>query len=116
MRATIKDGIFVLSRVPELSREWGQELYVAQLDLTKAFDRVKHSAVINALKMQRASHQCIAVFSAMMQCTSLAFRLEDVTSSSFGLQRGLPQGAPDGEAVPPSPRREPLHAVRQPDT
>ena len=39
----------------EMSKEWGGEIYIAQVDLCKAFDRVKHSAAIDALKLQSAS-------------------------------------------------------------
>ena len=91
------DAVDAVSRAVELCLEWGQEFYVAQLDLTMAFDEM-HSAV-NALRMQRATHQCVAVFAAMTQSTSLAFRLDNVISKSFNFQRGLRQGAPESPLV-----------------
>ena len=35
-------GVFALTRAAEISKEWGQTIYVAQIDLCKAFDRVTH--------------------------------------------------------------------------
>ena len=57
-------GVFVVKRAAELSREWGRSFYVAQIDLSKAFDQVLHSAALKALKLQSASLQCVAVFAA----------------------------------------------------
>ena len=68
-------GVYVMKRAAELAREWGLELYVAQIDLCKAFDRVKHSAAIRALKLQSASLQCIAVFCAIMKLSAMSFSL-----------------------------------------
>ena len=49
------DGVYVIKRVAELSREWQLELYVVELGLSKAFERVKHSAASRALNLQSAS-------------------------------------------------------------
>ena len=97
--AQAAEGVFVIKRVAELSREWGKELCLVQLDLCKAFDRVKHSAAILALKLQSASLQCIAVFCAMMLCSSMAFTLGGITTQQIKLDRGLPQGAPESPGV-----------------
>ena len=50
-------GVYVVKRAAELAREWNLELYIAQIDLCKALDRVKHSAAIRALKLQSAASQ-----------------------------------------------------------
>jgi hypothetical protein len=92
-------GVFALQRVFELSREWGCPAYVAQLDLKKAFDRVKHSAALRALELQGATLQCRAIFSEMMSKSSLTFSLGNECSHAIGLERGLPQGAPESPLV-----------------
>ena len=79
--------------------EWNVPLWMASLDLKKAFDRVKHSAAIQALKLQGASLQCVATFCAMMANSSLRFTLGGVTTPEVNLQRGLPQGAPESPLV-----------------
>ena len=40
---------FKLTRAAELAREWDSPVCVGQLDLRQAFDKIKHSAVIEAL-------------------------------------------------------------------
>ena len=89
------NGVYVVKRAVELSREWGLSLYAAQLDLKKAFDRVLHSAVIDALILQRASPQCIAVIVGMLRQSKASVSLGHVAAPSVGMERGLPQGAPE---------------------
>ena len=93
--AQAADGVYIIKRVAELSREWKKDLFVVQLDLSKAFDRVKHSAAIRALKLQSATPQCIALFCSLMMRSTMAFTLGGVQSLSVILERGLPQGAPE---------------------
>ena len=69
------------------------------MDLSKAFDRVKHSAAVKALKLQGASLQCVALFCAMMQQSKMAFSLGGVRTLPIALERGLPQGAPESPLV-----------------
>ena len=88
-------GVFMLKRAAELSKEWGRELYVVQVDLCKAFDRVKHTAGIQALKLQGASLQCVAVFCMLMRLSAMCFNLAGAVSDYVDLMRGLPQGAPE---------------------
>ena len=92
-------GVFALKRAAELSREWGLKLYVVQLDLCRAFDRVKHSAVIRALKLQGCSLQCIAVLCALLSQSQVAISLGHVKASSVDMLRGLPQGAPESPMI-----------------
>ena len=66
-----------------------------QLDLKKTFDRIKHSAVLQALQLQGASLQCVAALSTMLSASSLTFSLDGVTAHPVQLERGLPQGAPE---------------------
>ena len=89
------DGVFLIKRVAELSREWKVPLYAAQLDLKKAFDRVLHSAVVDALRLQGASLQSIAVMCALLLQSKAAGSLGHVKAPSVDMQCGLPQGAPE---------------------
>ena len=45
------DGVYVVYRAAEVSREWGLKLYAVQIDLKKAFDRVLHSAALRAVAL-----------------------------------------------------------------
>ena len=98
-RAQAADGVFALKRASELSREWDKGLFVLQLDLSKAFDRVKHSAIIRALKLQGCSLQCLAVLCAMLQNSKTSATLGPFTSDPVDLDRGLPQGAPESPLI-----------------
>ena len=88
-------GVYLIKRAAELSREWKIPLYVAQLDLKKAFHRVLHSAVMNALRMQSASCQCIAIMCALLLQSKAAGSLGHVRAPAVHMHRGLPQGAPE---------------------
>jgi hypothetical protein len=92
-------GVFLIKRAAELSKEWSSELYVAQVDLRKAFDRVLHSSAIKALKLQGVSLQCMAFFCAMMSCSAMSFGLGGIMSGTVNMERGLPQGAPESPLV-----------------
>ena len=89
------NGVFAICRAGELSREWNQPIFVVQLDLRKAFDRVKHSAVLNDLRLQGASLQLIAMVARMLDLNKLAVRLGHVNAKVLEMERGLPQGAPE---------------------
>ena len=88
-------GVFALSRAGELSREWNQRIFVVQLDLRKAFDRVRHSAVLAALKLQGASLQLVALVSQLLTQNDARIRLGHASSTQVPMARGLPQGAPE---------------------
>ena len=67
----------------------------SELDLSKVFDRLFHSSVLQALRLQSATLQCIAVVAAMLSQWELAVRLGHVITDPMKLHRGLPQGAPE---------------------
>ena len=67
----------------------------SELDLSKVFDKVFHSSVLQALRLQSATLQCIAVVAAMLSQCELAVRLGHVITDPMKLHRGLPQGAPE---------------------
>ena len=89
------EGIHAVQRVFELSREWSTEVCVGQMDIRKAFDRVSHQGVLQALQHQGASLQCQAVWAAMAGMSGLTFELGGARSERVPMQRGVPQGAPE---------------------
>ena len=58
------EAVFVLTRVAELAREWASLVYVGQFDSRQAFDKIKHSAVIEALLDKQVPMQLIALLVA----------------------------------------------------
>ena len=55
------EAAFVLTRVAELAKEWASPVYVGQLDLRQAFDKIKQIAVTGALRETHVPSQLIAV-------------------------------------------------------
>ena len=91
---------FVLTRVAELAKEWASPVYVGQLDLRQAFDKIKHSAVIDALRAKQVPSQLIAVLVAWWSQSEVSVRLQSVSSDrQICVQRGVPQGAPESLLV-----------------
>eukprot|EP00975_Prorocentrum_lima_P008372 1788421-Prorocentrum_lima.AAC.1 len=46
------DGLHTMERVRELALEWQSPVWIAKLDLHKAFDTVKRTTVLASLKMK----------------------------------------------------------------
>ena len=86
--------VHALRRALELGREWGRPVYIAQLDLRKACDRVAHSAVLSAGGSQGASKQCAALLATLLSQAKMGFALGGLTSDQVRLERGVPPGSP----------------------
>ena len=93
------EGVCRIKRILEVCREWDRSVHVVQIDLSKAFGRVLHSSVLQALRLQSASLQFIAVVAAMLSECELAVRLGHVITDPIKLHRGLPQGAPESHLL-----------------
>ena len=89
------NGVFVIRRITELAREWKVPVFVAQLDLKKAFDCVLHSAIVNALQLQQVSLQSVAMLAAILKHSTTMISLGHVCAPAIKMHRGLPQGAPE---------------------
>ena len=89
------DAIHILRQVIEKSAEWGEQLWVATLDVEKAFDRVHHSCLFEALLCGEVD---VCIVSALrrlyfgMQATVLVEGGGE--SRYFDVQRGVRQGDP----------------------
>ena len=89
------NGVYVIRRISELAREWKVPVFVAQLDLKKAFDRVFHSAILKALLLQNVSLQSIGILAALLKQSTTMISLGQVCARPVEMHRGLPQGAPE---------------------
>ena len=54
------DAILIVRAVIEKSSEWGEQLWVATLDAEKAFDRVQHSSLFEALLAEKVDVPMVA--------------------------------------------------------
>ena len=92
-------AVFCVKRLGELAREWGKPVFAAQLDMSKAFDKVLHSSVLEALQGLGAGKQHLAFLSSMLMKGSVQLRLGNVSTRSVRLDRGVPQGAPESPSL-----------------
>ena len=78
-----------------MAKEWKRHLYIAQLDMSKAFDKVFHSAILAALDKIHAGSQLKAFIAKMLKQSSESVNLGNVRTETVRLDRGGPQGAPE---------------------
>ena len=88
-------AVYCVKRLAENAREWSEPLFIAQLDMSKAFDKVKHSAILRALRKKGAGEQLTAFIAAMLQQSTITLSLGSAATRSISLDRGVPQGAPE---------------------
>jgi hypothetical protein len=85
----------VLRGVIEKSSEWGEDLWMAALDVEKAFDRVHHTALFSALMQTTIDVRIVAalkkLYGEMKAFVCLGTGDE---SREFDVQRGVRQGDP----------------------
>eukprot|EP00959_Pyramimonas_sp_CCMP1952_P128282 2682466-Pyramimonas_sp.AAC.1 len=81
--------------VVEKSGEWGEELWVATLDVEKAFDKVHHAQLFDALMLANVDSAVVAALRKLHQNMSAYVQVDPGTDSRrFEVQRGVRQGDP----------------------
>ena len=89
------DAIHVLRMVIEKSAEWGEDLWIAALDVEKAFDRVHHSALFDAILEAGVEWEAISSLKRLYAGTRAYVNLwTGVDSRAFDIERGVRQGDP----------------------
>ena len=90
----------MIERCTELARERSIPVFIAQLDLKNAFDRISHDSIAEMLCRKDLRPQLVAVLCSWWCCSSLEVRLGHVTSDRcISVDRGVPQGAPESSLV-----------------
>ena len=75
-------------------------MFIAQLDLKKAFDHISHDSVAEILCRKNLCPQLVAVLCSWWCCSSLEVRLGHVTSDRcISVDGRVPQGAPESPLV-----------------
>ena len=74
------DGVFVLERASEMAKKWTTSLFLAQLDLKKAFDHVQHSFATTALQQKVVSEQLLSVLNKWWTQSDVEVSLAGITS------------------------------------
>lgn len=89
------DAVHILRTVVEKSNEWGEELWLATLDVEKAFDRVHHSSIFGALLEGEVNMSIVAALRRMYSELKANVCLwPGAESRSFNVERGVRQGDP----------------------
>ena len=89
------DAVHTLRIVVEKALEWGQELWVAALDVEKAFDRVTHHALFHSMLKIGLSDKLVKVLKLFYSDLKAYIELDgNVNSRSFDVLRGVRQGDP----------------------
>ena len=78
-----------------MAKEWKRPLYVAQLDMSKPFDKVYHSAILATLDRIHAGSQIRAFAANMLKRSNVCLSLGNVRTEKVRLDRGVAQGAPE---------------------
>ena len=74
-------------------REWGVPLYISTIDFTKAFDRIKHSALWSSLQFYGVKPAYVRLLQRLY-CQHEGTVLTDKESDAFAIKRGTKQGDP----------------------
>ena len=89
------DAVHVMRMIVEKSAEWGEELWVAALDVEKAFDKVHHGALFEALLTTGIdAHVGAALRRLYWEMSGYVALWPGAESRTFEVQRGVRQGNP----------------------
>ena len=89
------DAMHVLRTVVEKSDEWGEDLWLAALDVEKAFDRLHHTALFEALLASEVDSGLVATLRRLYRGMKAYVKLwPGAESRHFEVQRGVRQGDP----------------------
>ena len=87
------DAIFIVRQVQEKFLAKDKELWMAFIDLEKAFDRVPREVLWWALRQAGVEEWIVTVIKAMYSSASTAVKLQDCESSEFEVKVGVHQGS-----------------------
>ena len=90
------EALFTPHRLTELAQEWEQPLTIMRLDLSKAFDRMKQSSILQMLTDSGLPTQLALNLSRELIGTHITPHLYGITSPDpIALARGAKQGLPE---------------------
>jgi hypothetical protein len=87
-----REGIFNLRIITEKLLEKHKRIYVCFIDYKKAFDRVFHAKLIEALKRLEIDGKDLNLITNLYWQQTASIKTEDGQSSSFDIKRGVRQG------------------------
>jgi hypothetical protein len=88
------DQLFTLRKISELSIEWQQRLYLAFVDLRKAFDSIPRPALWAVLRARGVPEALLNAVVDLHTDTTCRVRVGGARSRAFGMAYGVQQGCP----------------------
>ena len=87
------DHLMVYRVLEQRCRDWGVPLYISTIDCTKAFDRIKHSALWSSLQFYGIEPAYVRLLQRLYSQQEGTV-LTDKESDAFPIKRGTKQGDP----------------------
>ena len=87
-----REGIFNLRTVCEWAIDLGKDVYICFIDYTKAFDRVKHSKIIEYLSEIGIDDKDLQIITKMYWEQTAVVRTEHGITEEFQVKKGVRQG------------------------
>ena len=87
-----REGIFNLRMICERVIDLGKDLYICFIDYTKAFDRVKHSKMIECLKEIGVDDKDLQIITKLYWEQTAVVWTESGLTSEFKIKKGVRQG------------------------
>ena len=88
------DQLFTLRQLSGMAVEWQQRLYVAFVDLRKAFDSINRPALFVILRARGVPEQLISYVAELHSGTTCRVRAGGQCGPSFSMEFGVQQGCP----------------------
>src|SRR5207244_8784439 len=87
------DVLFIVRQMQEKFLEKKKELWIAFIDLEKAFDRVPREVVWRALRKRGVGEWLINVIKSMYEGATIAVKFKEGESAEFEVKVGVHQGS-----------------------
>ena len=97
-RSTV-DIIFSIRQLQEKCREQQMPLYIAFIDLTKAFDLVSRQGLFQLLKKIGCLHQLHSIIASLQEDMQGVVRFDGKTSEPFTIRSGVKQECPCADTL-----------------
>ena len=90
--SSTREGIFNLRTVCEQAIDLGKDVYICFIDYTKAFDRVKHSKIIECLSGIGIDDKDLQIITKMYWEQTAVVKNEHGITGQFQVKKGVRQG------------------------
>ena len=92
MESGTREGIFNLRTICEQATDLGKDVYICFADYTKAFDRIKHSKIIECLSEIGIDDKNLQIITKMYLEQTAVARTEHGITEEFQIKKGVRQG------------------------